>query len=282
MTAMDNNPGVFRLACIQVNSGDDVAANLASASDLAREARAQGASFIAFPENVAFMAPDGVGIREAGMPEAEHPALVAFQALAQEIDAWLLVGSLAVATNDSEGRVANRSYLLNSGGEIKAAYDKIHMFDVSLAGGEDYRESATYLPGSEAVLAESSFGMLGMTICYDLRFPHLYRRLAKAGAAIIAVPSAFTQATGRAHWHTLLRARAIETGCFVIAPAQCGIHPRGRKTFGHSLIIDPWGTILAEAGEEPGVITAEIDLAASARIRQQVPSLTHDRDITGP
>jgi len=276
------NPGVFRLACVQVNAGDDVAANLAAAATLARAARDQGAGLIAFPENVAFMAPDGLGVREAAKPEAEHPGLAAFRALAREIDAWLLVGSLAVATDDAEGRVANRSFLMDSGGEIKATYDKIHMFDVSLAGGENYRESATYLPGGEAVLAASPFGMLGMTICYDLRFPYLYRRLAKAGAEMIAVPSAFTQATGRAHWHTLLRARAIETGCFVFAAAQCGTHPRGRKTFGHSLIIDPWGTILAEAGEEPGVITAEIDLAAVARARAQVPSLTHDRDVAGP
>jgi predicted amidohydrolase len=279
---MENNGGVFRLACVQVNAGDDVAANLAQAGDFARKARDEGAQLIAFPENVAFMAPDGVGVREAGKPEAEHPALAAFRSLAREIEAWLLIGSLAVATDDAQGRVANRSYLVDAGGEIQATYDKIHMFDVSLAGGENYRESETYLPGGEAVLAPSPFGMLGLTICYDLRFPYLYRALAQGGAEMIAVPSAFTLATGRAHWHTLLRARAIETGCFVFAPAQCGTHPRGRKTFGHSLIIDPWGTILAEAGEEPGVITAEIDLAASARARQQVPSLTHDRDVTGP
>jgi predicted amidohydrolase len=282
MTAMENNGGVFRLACVQVNAGDDVAGNLAAACDFARAARDEGAAFIAFPENVAFMAPDGQGVREAAKPEAEHPGLAAFRALAREIDAWLLVGSLAVATDDAQGRVANRSYLVDAGGEIKATYDKIHMFDVSLAGGETYRESETYLPGGEAVLAPSPFGMLGLTICYDLRFPYLYRSLAKAGAEMIAVPSAFTLATGRAHWHTLLRARAIETGCFVFAPAQCGTHPRGRKTFGHSLIIDPWGTILAEAGDDPGVITAEIELAASARARQQVPSLTHDRDVSGP
>lgn len=282
MTATENNGCVFRLACVQVNAGADVAGNLAAASDLARAARDEGAQLIAFPENVAFMAPDGVGVREAAKPEAEHPGLAAFRALAREIEAWLLVGSLAVATDDAQGRVANRSYLVDAGGEIKATYDKIHMFDVSLAGGENYRESETYLPGGKAVLAPSPFGMIGMTICYDLRFPYLYRALAQGGAEMIAVPSAFTLATGRAHWHTLLRARAIETGCFVFAPAQCGTHPRGRKTFGHSLIIDPWGAILAEAGEEPGVITAEIDLAASARARQQVPSLIHDRDVTGP
>lgn len=282
MMAADNGGGTFRLACVQVNAGDDVAANLARACDFARQAREAGAQFIAFPENVGFMAPDGLGIRQAAKPEADHPGLAAFRALAREIEAWLLVGSLAIATDDAEGRVANRSFLVDESGEIKATYDKIHMFDVSLAGGEDYRESATYRPGGEAVVAESPFGKLGMTICYDLRFPYLYRSLAKGGAEMIAVPSAFTQATGRAHWHTLLRARAIETGAFVFAPAQCGTHPRGRKTFGHSLIVDPWGTILAEAGEQPGVITADIDLAASARARAQVPSLTHDRDVAGP
>ena len=278
----DNSGGTFRLACVQVNAGDDVAANLAAACDFARQAREAGAQLIAFPENVGFMAPDGQGVREAARPEAEHPGLAAFTALAREIEAWLLIGSLAITTDDPEGRVANRSFLVDAGGEIKATYDKIHMFDVSLAGGEDYRESAIFRPGGEAVVAESPFGMLGMTICYDLRFPHLYRRLAKGGAEIIAVPSAFTQATGRAHWYTLLRARAIETGAFVFAPAQCGSHPRGRRTFGHSLIVDPWGAVLAEAGEQPGVISAEIDLAAYARARAQVPSLTHDRDITGP
>ncbi|MDX1486181.1 MAG: carbon-nitrogen hydrolase family protein [Alphaproteobacteria bacterium] len=282
MATARTEPAPFRLACVQVNAGDDMAANLAAAADLARTARDDGAALIAFPENVAYMAPDGLGVRENARPEADHPALAAFRELAGELEAWLLVGSLAVATEDAAGRVANRSFLLNAEGEVVVRYDKIHMFDVELAGGESYRESAIYRPGGDAVVVETPFGRLGLSICYDLRFPYLYRALAKAGAELIAVPSAFTQVTGRAHWHTLLRARAIETGCFVFAPAQCGTHPRGRKTFGHALIIDPWGTVLAEAGEGPEVIAAEIDLAACARVREQVPSLSHDRDFAGP
>jgi len=280
--APDADPDPWRLACVQVNAGDDMEANVAAASALARQARDDGADLISFPENVGFMAPDGIGVREAAEREDTHPALAAFRDLARELEAWLLVGSLGIALGDEDGRVANRSFLVDGSGTVQARYDKIHMFDVSLADGEAYTESATYRPGGDAVCAETPFGMLGLTICYDLRFPYLYRALAHAGARMIAVPSAFTLATGKAHWHTLLRARAIETGCFVFAPAQCGTHPRGRKTFGHSLIIGPWGEILAEAGEEPGVITAEIDLAASARARAQVPALTHDRDFTGP
>ncbi|MDH3242086.1 MAG: carbon-nitrogen hydrolase family protein [Alphaproteobacteria bacterium] len=282
MTVPAADPGTFRLACVQVNAGDDMPANLAAAADLGRAARDQGAALIGFPENVAFMAPDGVGVRQAAKPEADHPALAAFRDLARELEAWLLVGSLAVATGDADGRVANRTFLVDDSGAVRARYDKIHMFDVALAGGESYTESATFRPGGAAVCAATPFGALGLTICYDLRFPYLYRALAQAGARLIAVPSAFTLATGKAHWHTLLRARAIETGCFVFAPAQCGTHPRGRKTFGHSLIIGPWGEILAEADETPGVISAEIDLAASDRARAQVPALTHDRDFTGP
>ena len=274
--------GGFRLACVQVNAGDDRMANLEAASRFAEQARGDGAQLIAFPENVAFMAPDGVGLRDAARSEADHPALAHFRKLAAKLDAWLLVGSLAIAAEDGEGRVANRSFLLDGAGNTVASYDKIHMFDVSLAGGENYRESATYRPGDRAVMADTPWGALGLTICYDLRFPHLYRALAKAGANLIAVPSAFTLATGRAHWHTLLRARAIETGCFVFAPAQCGTHPRGRKTYGHSLIVDPWGQVIAEAGEEPGIIGAEIDLALVERARNQVPSLAHDRNFTGP
>jgi predicted amidohydrolase len=280
--ATNADPAPFRLACIQVNASDDMPANLAAAGAMARAARDDGAQLISFPENVAFMAPDGLGVREAARTEDAHPALAAFRDLAQELEAWLLVGSLAIATGDADGRVANRSFLLDDGGAVRARYDKIHMFDVTLADGESYTESATYRPGSAAVCAETPFGALGLTICYDLRFPYLYRALAKAGARMIAVPSAFTLATGKAHWHTLLRARAIETGSFVFAPAQCGTHPRGRKTFGHSLIIGPWGEILAEAGDTPGVIAAEIDLAAGARARAQVPALSHDRDFTGP
>ena len=280
----EGNPSArtFRLACVQVNASEDIDENLKIAGDFARSARADGAAFIAFPENVAFMAPDGKGVREAAEPEDSHRALRFFRDLARELEAWLLVGSLCVTTDDPDGRVANRSFLIGADGAVAASYDKIHMFDVTLPGGESYRESATYCPGSRAVIAPTPFAALGLTICYDLRFPYLYRALAKGGAELIAVPSAFTRTTGRAHWHTLLRARAIETGCFVFAPAQCGTHARGRQTFGHSLIIDPWGRVLAEAGAEPGFIAADIDPALVAGIRAQVPSLSHDRDIVAP
>ena len=184
----------------------------------------------------------------------------------------MLAGSLIVKVE--QDRCANRSFLITPDGEIAARYDKIHMFDVDLEGGESYRESRTYRPGDEAIVADLPWGMLGMTVCYDMRFPHLYRQLAQAGASFLSVPAAFTRPTGRAHWHTLLRARAIETQCFVFAPTQCGEHPSGRKTYGHSIIIDPWGEILAEAGEAPEVITATIDPTRIAEVRGQVPSLS--------
>lgn len=272
----------FRLGCVQVNAADDMAANLDAAEGFARVAARDGARLIAFPENVAFMAPDGVGVREAARAEAEHPALARFRDLARELETWLVVGSLGIAGADSEGRVANRSFVIDAGGEIVSRYDKIHMFDVVLPGGESYRESSTFCPGSRAVATDTPFGRLGLTICYDVRFPYLYRALAQAGAELIAVPAAFTRTTGTAHWHTLLRARAIETGAYVFASAQCGTHPRGRQTYGHSLIIDPWGEVLADGGDAPGFICADIDLARVAQVRAQIPALKHDRDFTGP
>jgi predicted amidohydrolase len=270
----------FKIACIQTNSARELAPNLDFAAAQIRTARAGGADLIALPENVAMMEPEGAKLRAKTQSEEKHEALSAFRDLAIETGAWILAGSLAVKL--PEGRIANRSYLIAADGAIKARYDKIHMFDVDLESGESYRESATFRPGEEAVLAETPWGLLGMTVCYDLRFPHLYRSLAQAGASMISVPSAFTQTTGRAHWHVLQRARAIETGTFIIAPAQCGVHAEGRRTFGHSMIVDPWGEILAEAGEEPGVIAAEIDLARVAEARSMVPSLRHDRDFALP
>jgi predicted amidohydrolase len=193
---------------------------------------------------------------------------------------------LGVLTHDADGRFANRSFLIAPTGDIAARYDKIHMFDVNVSETEVYRESAGYRPGAEAVLAETPFAKIGMTVCYDVRFPHLYRRLAQVGAQIITVPAAFNHITGAAHWHVLLRARAIETGCFVLAPAQTGFHPetngKGRNTYGHSLAIAPWGEILADAGTEPGVTFVDLDLAAVTRARARVPSLSHDREFTGP
>ncbi|MGB8274818.1 MAG: carbon-nitrogen hydrolase family protein [Alphaproteobacteria bacterium] len=265
----------LKVACVQTNSGREIAPNVAAASDLVRRARNQGAEFILLPENVAMVEPNAALLRAKAEPEAGHAALIAFQELARETGAWLLVGSLAVRVTDE--RIANRSFLLDGEGAVRARYDKIHMFDVDLANGESYRESATFRPGESAVLAETPWGRLGMSVCYDLRFPHLYRAMAKAGARMFAVPSAFTQVTGRAHWHVLLRARAIETGAYVFAPAQCGVHAEGRRTYGHSLIVDPWGTVLADGGEEPGIVSAEIELARPDEARAMIPALYHDR-----
>ncbi|HEX4294950.1 MAG TPA: carbon-nitrogen hydrolase family protein [Rhizomicrobium sp.] len=270
----------FRAACVQLRSSDDVAENIRAASDLIREARAKGADFIATPENTTLMAADGGAKLEKTFGEEADPALPAFRALAEELGAWLLIGSLAIKTDAA--KTANRSFLIDPKGRIAARYDKIHLFDTDPGSGESYRESNTVAGGHRAVAADLPWGKLGMTICYDLRFPRLYRRLAKAGAFMLSVPSAFTETTGKAHWHLLLRARAIENGAFVIAPAQGGIHANGRATYGHSLIVAPWGEILAEAGTEPGVILAEIDPAAITSARSRVPSLTHDRDFEGP
>ena len=268
----------FRAACAQLTSTPDMTANIATACDLAREARDAGADLVALPENVALLAP-GADMRAAAVSEADHPALAAFRDLAREIGVWLLAGSLAVRHGE---KLANRSLLIDPRGDVVARYDKIHMFDVDLPGGESYRESKNYAHGDAARLARTPWGPLGLTICYDMRFAHLYRTLAQAGAALFTVPSAFTRPTGRAHWHVLLRARAIETGGFVIAPAQCGTHYGKRQTYGHSLIVDPWGEVLAEAGQEPGVIVAEIDMSRVAEARAMVPSLEHDRAYAPP
>lgn len=270
----------FNIACIQTNSGREIGPNVEAASVYVRQARDGGADLIALPENVSMVEPEGARLRARAESENRHQALAAFRDLARETGAWILIGSLAVKLE--EGRIANRSYLVDADGAVAARYDKIHMFDVDLENGESYRESATFRPGAEAVAAATPWGLLGMTVCYDLRFSHLYRSLAHAGAVMTAVPSAFTEVTGRAHWHVLLRARAIETGSFIFAPAQCGVHAEGRRTFGHSLIVDPWGEVLADGGTEVGIVSAEIDLAKVARARAMIPSLTHDRDYTPP
>jgi deaminated glutathione amidase len=271
---------MFRAACVQLRSSDDVDENIQTASALIREAKAAGADFIATPENTTLMAPDGGAKLERSFAENSDPALPAFRALAEELKVWLLIGSLAIKV--SETKTANRSYLIDPRGRIAAQYDKIHLFDVDLPSGEKYRESNTVAGGNRAVIAGSPWGKIGLTICYDLRFPQLYRALAKSGAFMLTVPSAFTETTGKAHWHTLLRARAIENGAFVIAPAQGGLHANGRKTYGHSLIIAPWGEVLAEGGVDPGVIWADIDPALSADARARVPNLQHDRAFEGP
>ena len=272
--------GKFKAACVQVTAARELAPNIEKAVKLGREARALGADFIAYPENVTMIEPAGAEAIRKALPEAEHPGIPAFRALARETGAWILAGSLSIRAG--EKKYANRSFLIDAGGTIVARYDKLHLFVVDLAGGERYRESERIVPGDRAVVAPTPWGLLGMTVCYDVRFPQLYRSLAKAGAAMFTVPAAFTEQTGRAHWHILNRARAIECGAFVIAPAQCGIHAQGRRTFGHSLIVDPWGEVLAEGGESEGVIVAEIDLAKSAEARRRIPSLQHDRLFAAP
>lgn len=271
----------FKMACVQMNSGDDILANIAQASRLIRAARTAGADFIATPENTGIMAARSSESAAKAEPEATHTSLAAYRALAAETGAWLLVGSLGV-TLPGETRIANRSYLVAPDGTVAASYDKIHMFDVSLASGEQYLESRNIRPGGEARLASLPWGTLGMSVCYDVRFAYLYRALAHAGAQFLSIPAAFTRPTGEAHWHVLLRARAIETGCFVFAPAQTGEHPGGRKTYGHSLIVDPWGEILADGGEDVGFVMADIDTAKVDRARRQVPALDHDRVIPPP
>lgn len=270
----------FRAACVQLRSSDDVNENVRTASALIRDAAAQGAQFIATPENTTLMAPDGGAKLAQSFSESHDPALPQFATLAEELGVWLLIGSLAIKVSDA--KTANRSFLIDPKGRIAARYDKVHLFDVDLPSGEKYRESNTVAGGNDAVLADLPWGKLGLTICYDLRFPQLYRALAKSGAFALTVPSAFTETTGKAHWHVLLRARAIENGAFVIAPAQGGTHANGRKTYGHSLIIAPWGEILAEAGVDPGVIVADIDPEASRDARARIPNLQHDRAFTGP
>jgi len=265
----------FKAALVQLRSGRDVARNVAAASDLIREAAGQGAGYIQTPENTTLMELEKPRLMALLQPEQDNPALQSFSTLARDLKRWLHIGSIGIKCDD--GRIANRSFLFAPDGSVVARYDKIHMFDVDLGNGESYRESATYAPGGEAVLARLPWGMLGLTICYDLRFPALYRTLAQAGAQYLAVPAAFTRVTGEAHWTTLLRARAIEAQCFVFAAGQGGRHENGRETYGHSLIISPWGEILIEGGSDPGVFTAEIDAGAVAQARSRVPSLTHDR-----
>ncbi len=266
---------ILKTACIQMNSGPVIRDNLIAAAELIREAAGQGAQFIATPENTCHMRyPQSEKLKTA-QPEDSHPGIPFFSQIARERNVWLLIGSMSIKLTD--GHIANRSFLFTNTGAIAARYDKIHLFDVDLPTGESHRESDIVRPGEQAVIADMPWAKLGMSICYDLRFSYLYRDLAKAGAAILSVPAAFTVPTGQAHWHTLLRARAIETGSFVIAPAQCGEHEGARRTYGHSLIVGPWGEILAEGGEEPGIIIADLDLSAVEKARSAIPALKHDR-----
>ena len=265
----------FRAALIQMRSGRDMARNLADASGLIRAAHAQGAVFIATPEMSNILEPDRPRLKSLVRDEREDQSVAGFSALAAELGLWLNVGSLALK-GDGE-KLLNRSLLLAPDGSIAARYDKIHLFDVDLPTGERLRESHAYEGGSRAVLAQTPFGMLGLTICYDMRFARLYRSLAQAGAGFFTVPSAFTVPTGQAHWHVLLRARAIETASFVLAAAQGGRHESGRETFGHSLIVSPWGEVLAEGGTEPQMLIADLDMNQVAEVRRRLPALKHDR-----
>jgi len=265
----------FRVGLVQMRSGRVPARNLDSAVALVREAKSAGADYVLTPEMTNILESSRESLFAAIVPEEKDPSLAAFRTLARELGLYLHIGSLAIEVLPE--KAMNRSFLIDPKGEIVARYDKIHMFDVDLAGGESYRESHSYRPGELAVAADLPWGRIGLTICYDLRFPALYRALAEAGASFIAIPAAFTQQTGEAHWHILTRARAIENGCFIFAAAQRGRHEHGRETFGHSIVLDPWGRVIAEGGSDPGVIMADIDPSLVATVRARIPSLQHGR-----
>ena len=267
--------GTFKAAMIQMRSGLSPAANSDEAVRMIGEAKSAGADYVLTPEMTNILAAKREQLFSVVVEEEADASLATLREVARKLGIYVHIGSLAIKI--SPDRAANRSFLIDPKGDILARYDKIHMFDVDLAGGESYRESRNYRPGELAVLADLPWGRLGLTVCYDLRFPALYRALAEAGATMLAIPSAFTKQTGEAHWHVLMRARAIENGSFVFAAAQGGKHENGRDTYGHSLIVDPWGRIIAEGGTEPGVIMAEINPAEVASARARIPSLQHGR-----
>ena len=279
----------LRAALCQISATDDVAENVGIVSAALDAAADGGAELALTPEVSNMISFDRAHQRAALRHERDDPTLAAAREIAAKRGMWVLLGSLALLTDDADGRFANRSILIDAAGEIVARYDKIHMFDVDVGQGESYRESAGFRPGAQAVVADTPWGRIGLTICYDMRFPALHRALAEAGADILTSPAAFTVPTGRAHWHTLLRARAIETGCVVLAPAQTGAHPsrhatgaRRRSTYGHSLAIGPWGEVLADAGEAPGVTLLDIDLAAVGEARAKVPALINAAAFAAP
>lgn len=276
----------MKAGLVQLTSGDDPAINLPITRDLIREAAGHGAQFVLTPEVTNCVSASRAQQEAVLQSEADDLTLAGLRAEAAALGIWLSIGSLALKTDDADGRFANRSFLISPAGEIVARYDKIHMFDVTVSATETYRESAGYRPGGQAVTAQAPFGTIGLTVCYDVRFPYLHRALAQAGADIILVPAAFSSVTGAAHWETLLRARAIETGCFVLAAAQTGTHAasqgKPRKTYGHSLVVTPWGEVAADGGVDPGVTLVDLDLEEVAQARQRIPALTHDRDFTGP
>jgi len=269
------NGGSFKAAMIQMRSGLQPGANIDAAVRYIGDAKSAGAEYVLTPEMTNILAANREQLFAVAVEEEADASLATLREVARKLGIYVHIGSLAIKI--SPDRAANRSFLIDPKGDILARYDKIHMFDVDLADGESYRESRNYRPGELAVLADLPWGRLGLTVCYDLRFPALYRALAEAGATMLAIPSAFTKQTGEAHWHVLVRGRAIENGCFVFAAAQGGRHENGRDTFGHSLIVDPWGRIIAEGGTEPGVIVAEINPAEVASARARIPSLQHGR-----
>ena len=276
----------MKTALLQLSVTDEPAENLPVTRALVREAASKGAGFILTPEVTNCLSSDRAHQNAVLKHEEDDETLAALREEADRLNIWILIGSLALLTRDADGRFANRSFLIGPDGGIAARYDKIHMFDVNVSETEQYRESAGYRPGEEAVIADAPFGRIGLTVCYDLRFPHLYRRLAHAGATILTVPAAFNDITGAAHWEPLLRARAIECGAYVLAPAQTGTHAahngRPRRTYGHSLAVSPWGEVLADGGTETGITYVDLDPGAVGRARHRVPSLTHDREFRGP
>lgn len=276
----------MKVALLQLSVSDDPAENLPHTRAMLEETAGAGAGFVLTPEVTNCLSSDRAHQRAVLRHEEEDQTLAALREDAARLKLWLLIGSLALKTNDEDGRFANRSFLIGPDGAIRARYDKINMFDVDVSETEKYRESAGYRPGTRAVIAPTPFGTLGLSICYDVRFPQLYRRLSQAGAQILTVPAAFNDTTGKAHWQSLLRARAIENGAYVLAPAQTGTHAahegRPRRTWGHSMVVAPWGEVVADGGTEPGITYAEIDLAAVERARRRIPSLMHDRPFEGP
>ena len=276
----------MRAALLQITSSDSPSENLEMLQGMIAEAVADGAGFVLTPEVSNCVSLSRAHQQEVLHHEEDDPSLAALCDTAAQHGIWLSLGSFGVKTHDADGRFANRQFLISPDGEIKARYDKIHMFDVEVTPEETFRESDGYRPGSKAVVAQTPFGALGLTICYDLRFPRLHRALAKAGAEILIAPAAFSPVTGAAHWHALLQARAIETGCYVLAAAQTGRHKtrRGgvRTTYGHSLVVAPWGEILSDAGTDTGITYVDLDREKVAEARRRVPSLTHDREFDGP
>ncbi len=277
---------MVRAALIQLTASDDPAANLAETVAYVRQAADQGAEFILTPEVTNCVSQSQAHQAKVLQSETDDQTLAGLQNQAKDLGVWILIGSLGLQSGDADGRFANRSFMISPAGDIVARYDKIHMFDVQVSKTETFRESDGYRPGDTAVVAETAFAKVGMSICYDLRFGHLHRVLAGAGAQILTVPAAFSPVTGKAHWHTLLKARAIETGCFVLAPAQTGDHSvstgKPRQTYGHSLAVAPWGEIIADAGTEPGVTCVDLDLAQVVDARRRIPTLDHDRPFKGP